>query len=81
MKRIMILLTMVVFQTVGAAAVTFNGAVTYQTIEGFGANINHRSWTNDDLKRVASVSVRSRQKLGARGWANHPPQAAARVCR
>ena len=32
-------------------------------------------------KRVASVSVRSRQKLGARGWANHPPQAAARVCR
>jgi hypothetical protein len=34
------------------------------------------------VKRVASVSVRSRQKLGARGWVvNHPPQAAARVCR
>ena len=52
MKRIMILLTLLVFPTLGAATVTFNGGVTYQTIEGFGANINHRSWTNDDLKPV-----------------------------
>ena len=36
---------------------------------------------DEDIFRVASVSVRSRQKLGARGWANHPPQAAVRVCR
>jgi len=35
----------------------------------------------DKTSRVASVSVRSRQNLGARGWANHPLQAAARVCR
>jgi O-glycosyl hydrolase len=45
-------LAMLVFQTLGAATVTFNGGVTYQTIEGFGANINHRSWNNDELKPV-----------------------------
>ena len=50
-------LAMLVFQTLGAATVTFNGGVTYQTIEGFGANINHRSWTNDDLKPVIDALV------------------------
>ena len=44
-------------QTLGAAAVTFNGAVTYQTIDGFGANINHRSWTNYDLVPVIDALV------------------------
>jgi O-glycosyl hydrolase len=50
-------LAMLVFQTLGAATVTFNGRVTYQTVEGFGANINHRSWTNDDLNPVADGLV------------------------
>jgi O-glycosyl hydrolase len=53
----MILLTLWAFQTLGAATVTFNGGVTYQTIDGFGANINHRSWTNDDLKPVIDALV------------------------
>jgi O-glycosyl hydrolase len=48
---------MLISQTLGAATVTFNGGVTYQTIEGFGANINHRSWTNDDLKPVIDALV------------------------
>jgi hypothetical protein len=34
----------------GFGAVTFNGAVTNQVIDGFGANINHRGWNNDELK-------------------------------
>ncbi len=57
MKRLIFLLAVLVFQTLGAATVTFNGGVTYQTIEGFGANINHRSWTNDDLKPVIDALV------------------------
>ena len=52
MARIMVFLAVLVFQTVGAGTVTFDGGVTYQTIDGFGANINHRSWNNDDLKPV-----------------------------
>jgi O-glycosyl hydrolase len=57
MTRIVIFAAMLAFQTLGAATVTFNGGVTYQTIEGFGANINHRSWTNDDLKPVIDALV------------------------
>ena len=30
--------------TLQGATVTFNGGVTYQTIEGFGANINRFFW-------------------------------------
>ncbi len=48
MTRTLVFLTMLVVETLGAATVTFNGGVTYQTIEGFGAIIYHRSWTNDD---------------------------------
>src|SRR6267143_2129352 len=36
----------------GAATVTIDGARTYQTIEGFGVNANHRSWNNNELKPV-----------------------------
>ena len=57
MTRTLVFLTMLVVETLGAATVTFNGGVTYQTIEGFGANINHRSWTNDDLKPVIDALV------------------------
>jgi hypothetical protein len=57
MKRIMILLGMLIFQTSPAATVTFNGGVTYQTIDGFGATINHRGWHNDELKPVIDAVV------------------------
>ena len=57
MKRIAIFLSMLAFQTVSAATVTFNGGVTYQTIDGFGATINHRGWNNDELKPVINAVV------------------------
>ncbi len=40
-----------------ASTITFNGAVTNQVIDGFGANINHRSWNNDELKPVLDALV------------------------
>jgi hypothetical protein len=52
MKRVIFLLAMLVLQSLGAATVTFDGGMTYPVIDGFGADINHRSWTNDELKPV-----------------------------
>ncbi len=43
--------------TLRADTITFNGAVTNQVIDGFGANINHRSWNNDELKPVLDALV------------------------
>jgi len=40
-----------------AAAITFDGSVTNQVIDGFGVNANHRSWNNDDLKPVIDALV------------------------
>jgi O-glycosyl hydrolase len=40
-----------------AAAVTFNGTVTNQVIDGFGVNANHRSWNNDELKPVLDALI------------------------
>jgi O-glycosyl hydrolase len=37
--------------------VTFDGSQTYQTIDGFGANINHRSWNGSDLTPVIDALV------------------------
>ena len=45
-------LALVLFPGVAGAQLTINGAQTYQTIDGFGANINHRSWNGDELKPV-----------------------------
>jgi O-glycosyl hydrolase len=42
---------------VGAANVTIDGAQTYQVIEGFGANVNHRSWTNNELQPVLDALI------------------------
>jgi hypothetical protein len=39
------------------ATVTLNGAATNQVIDGFGANINHRSWNNDELKPVLDALI------------------------
>jgi len=41
-----------------SGSVTINGAVTYQTIDGFGANINHRSWNSDgELEPVLNALI------------------------
>jgi O-glycosyl hydrolase len=59
MARVVVpfVLAMLVFQTSRAATATFDGGVTYQTIDGFGANINHRGWKNDELKPVIDAVV------------------------
>jgi hypothetical protein len=41
----------------GAATVTINGGQTYQTIEGFGVNANHRNWTNNELQPVLDALI------------------------
>ena len=40
-----------------AASFVVDGAKTYQVIEGFGVNVNHRSWTNDELKPVLDAFI------------------------
>jgi O-glycosyl hydrolase len=37
--------------------VTINGAQTYQVIDGFGVNANHRSWTNNELQPVLDALI------------------------
>jgi O-glycosyl hydrolase len=39
------------------AAVTVDGAQTYQVIEGFGANVNHRSWNSSELPPVLDALI------------------------
>jgi hypothetical protein len=39
------------------ATATINGAQTYQLIEGFGVNANHRSWTNNELQPVLDALI------------------------
>ncbi|MFZ0827714.1 MAG: hypothetical protein WAO02_09860, partial [Verrucomicrobiia bacterium] len=38
-----------------AATITIQGAQTNQVIDGFGVNINHRGWNNDELKPVVDA--------------------------
>jgi hypothetical protein len=40
-----------------AGTVIINGALTYQTIDGFGVNANHRSWTNNELEPVLDALI------------------------
>ena len=42
-------------QGASTASITANGGQTYQVMEGFGANINHRSWSNEELKPVLTA--------------------------
>ncbi len=37
--------------------VAVNGGVTYQTIDGFGVNANHRSWNNGELQPVVDALI------------------------
>ena len=45
------------FSLAGAATVTINGAQTFQIIDGFGVNANHRSWTNSELQPVINALI------------------------
>ena len=44
-------------QMAGGANVVIDGSQTFQTIDGFGANINHRGWNNNELKPVIDALV------------------------
>jgi O-glycosyl hydrolase len=39
------------------ATVTIDGAQTYQVIEGFGVNANHRSWNSNELQPVLDALI------------------------
>jgi len=41
----------------GASAVTFNGATTYQTMDGIGVNVNYRSWEGTNLVPVLNAYI------------------------
>ena len=56
-KRNIILALLLLGSTLPAATVKFDGAVTYQVIDGFGVNANHRSWNNDELKPVLDALI------------------------
>jgi O-glycosyl hydrolase len=43
--------------TRASAAITLNGAVTNQFIEGFGVNVNHRSWSSNELAPVLDAFI------------------------
>jgi hypothetical protein len=43
--------------SVRAATVLVDGSQTYQVIEGFGVNVNHRSWTNNELQPVLDAFI------------------------
>ncbi len=42
-------------QATSAASLSINGAQKYQTIDGFGTNINSLSWTNDNSKAAIDL--------------------------
>ena len=39
------------------ASVTINGSQTYQVIDGFGVNANHRSWSTNELPAVLDALI------------------------
>ncbi|MGD0208772.1 MAG: hypothetical protein ABSC89_14325, partial [Verrucomicrobiota bacterium] len=41
----------------GVVTVTIDSAQTYQVIDGFGVNANHRSWTNNELQPVLDALI------------------------
>lgn len=41
----------------GPSRVTIDGAKTCQVIDGFGVNVNHRSWRGDELKPVLDAFI------------------------
>jgi hypothetical protein len=47
-----LILAVAVFIQVQAIGITFDGATTYQTIEGIGVNVNYRSWGETNLPAI-----------------------------
>src|SRR4051794_2661625 len=58
LKRIFLLLVSILLSSeLSAAEVTIDGATTYQTIDGFGVNVNFRSWNKGELKPVIDKMI------------------------
>ena len=51
------LLLLLICPNLHAATVTLDGTVTYQVIDGFGVNANHRSWNNNELRPVLDALI------------------------
>ncbi len=51
------LLVLLLAGAAGAATLTVDGSKTYQVIDGFGVNANHRSWTGTELQPVLDALV------------------------
>lgn len=50
-------MALIAFPLSSDAQYTINGAQTNQVINGFGVNLNHRSWNNDELKPVLNTMI------------------------
>ena len=51
------LLVVLLAGSIRAATITIDGSQTYQVIDGFGVNANHRSWNNNELKPVLDALI------------------------
>ncbi len=52
-----LLLALLAFSRPVLAQYTINAAQTNQVIDGFGVNINHRNWNNDEIKPVLDTMI------------------------
>ena len=52
-----LLSALVSFSQPADAQYTVDGAQTNQVIDGFGVNINHRNWNNDEIKPVLDTMI------------------------
>src|ERR1700761_5779995 len=52
-----VLWALLLFAHVAKAQYTVNGSQLNQVIDGFGVNINQRSWNNDELKPVLNQMI------------------------
>lgn len=57
MKQLTLYLLLLFTFRIPAATLTIDGSHTYQTIDGFGVNANHRSWNNNELKPVLDTLI------------------------
>jgi len=56
-KQIICLGVLLMYWAVPGGAVTIQGARTNQVIEGFGANVNYRSWNGSELQPVLDALI------------------------
>lgn len=57
MKPLSVLFSLLFVLSAHAATIVINGATTYQNIDGFGVNINSRSWNGNELKPVLDAFI------------------------